>query len=922
MRPLKLTMNAFGPYAGKEIIDFETLGSSGLYLITGDTGAGKTTIFDAITFALYGQPSGGSRSPNMFRSKYADEYAAPGVELVFLYNGERYTVRRILEHPRRKMRGEGSTKADAVIELELPDGRIEKKSEAVTEKITEILGVNRDQFCQIAMIAQGEFRKILLEDTKSRQEQFRKIFRTQIYKTFQEQLRDEAKKIEQERQRQKDNLQIHIRRIACPETDPAAMDAEKAREGELLTESVTELLDKLLEKDGSLLESISAEEAELERQAGELDRLIGKAEEQEKAKKVLETTGKEREAKAAELERRKQDLEREKAGTQETEQKTTELAKIREELQEYEKLDRQKAGIAEGERQHRIRYGQKEKLKAYCLNLREEMENLRGELAALKAAGDYGAALQVEQEKAQNRQEKLNSLQADLILLPSRKAALEEAKAAYLQARKNAEEKRTRAEALRNAFNDEQAGILAGKLMDGMACPVCGSTEHPHKAVKSENSPSEKEVKDAEREARAAQENESGASGKAGAEKSKLETAIESIRKKSLEQFGEYDEFSVGRKTEEELSAACRKLKEIRAQLEEETKKKNRITELDRLIPGREAVLNAKNEELKQAEIAYGQEEERLKAQQEALLQQQGKMRYPDREAAKAAEMALEGEIRERKKRLEDAQKACNGCENSIRELEGRISQAMDQLKEGEVQDPEGKKAERERLREKRTETNEKKAAVGLRISTNRDVLKNIGEASGQLAELDRKWQWTTALSQTANGQLNGKQRIMFETYIQMAFFDRILRKATVHLMQMSGGKYDLVRQERPDANTGQSGLDLDVVDHTNGSRRSVKTLSGGESFIASLSLALGLSEEIQESAGGIRLDTMFVDEGFGSLDEETLQQAMRALLSLTETNRLIGIISHVVELRRSIDRQIVVKKLRDGGSTIDSVVV
>ena len=209
-----------------------------------------------------------------------------------------------------------------------------------------------------------------------------------------------------------------------------------------------------------------------------------------------------------------------------------------------------------------------------------------------------------------------------------------------------------------------------------------------------------------------------------------------------------------------------------------------------------------------------------------------------------------------------------------------------------------------------------------LRISTNKDVLEKIRNASETLAALDRKWQWMTAVSDTANGSLRGKKHLMFETWIQTAFFDRILRRANVHLMQMSGGKYDLKRRENPEDNRGQSGLELDVVDHTNGSTRSVRTLSGGESFIASLSLALGLSEEIQASAGGIRLDTMFVDEGFGSLDEETLQQAMRALNSLSESNRLIGIISHVAELRRQIDRQIVVRKVRDGGSTVEPIVV
>ena len=922
MRPLKLTMNAFGPYAGKEVIDFDAFGPSGLYLITGDTGAGKTTIFDAITFALYGAPSGDSRSPGMFRSKYAGPYAEPKVELEFLYNGEKYTVRRILEHQRQKLKGEGTTKADAAAELELPNGRTEKKSDAVTAKITEILGVNRDQFCQIAMIAQGEFRKILLEDTKSRQEQFRKIFRTQIYRTFQDRLKDETSRISQARQQQKSNMQIHYRQIACPENDPMAPDAEKAWKGELLTENVTELLGRILEKDENLLEEIAGEEKILDEQIGELDRLIGKAGEQEKAKKDLEAAGKEKKEQTGVLDILKQTLEREKEGGPETERKITELGKIRDELPEYDKLDRQRTGIAESERQHRTGADRKEQLKKACVNIQNELESFRNEQAVLKSAGDFGAMLQVEQEKTRIRQEKLDSLNTDLILLRDRRAALEEAQADYLKARKNAEGKRTEADRLRNAFNDEQAGILAEKLTDGKACPVCGSTVHPHKAAKSEHAPDEAQVKAAEREAQAAQKKESEASGNAGAEKSKLEAVLEQIRRKSRDLFGEFDENAVGRQVKEEFHKTETQLKEIRNRLEEERIRKDRIADLEALIPGKDTELNAKKEELKSIEVAYAQEEERLNAQREALSLQQNKLRYPDRKTAEAAAESLEKEIRYRKQRLEKAQNAYSECEKAIRELDGRISQAKDLLKEDEVTDPEEKKAARQILGAKRTDAGSRKTAVSLRISTNRDVLKNIGEASGQLAELDRKWQWMTALSDTANGQLKGKQRIMFETYIQMAFFDRILRRATVHLMQMSGGKYDLVRQERPDTNVGQSGLDLDVLDHTNGTRRSVKTLSGGESFIASLSLALGLSEEIQESAGGIRLDTMYVDEGFGSLDGETLQQAMRALLSLTETNRLIGIISHVAELRRFIDRQIVIKKLRDGGSTIDSVVV
>ena len=199
-------------------------------------------------------------------------------------------------------------------------------------------------------------------------------------------------------------------------------------------------------------------------------------------------------------------------------------------------------------------------------------------------------------------------------------------------------------------------------------------------------------------------------------------------------------------------------------------------------------------------------------------------------------------------------------------------------------------------------------------------MLRQIEKKSAAIADVEKRWMMVGPLADTANGNLSGREKIMLETYVQMAYFDRIIERANTRFMVMSGGQYELKRRREADNNRSQSGLSLDVVDHYNGTERSVKTLSGGESFKASLSLALGLSDEIQASAGGIQLDTMFVDEGFGSLDEESLQQAMRALNGLAEGNRLVGIISHVPELREKIDRQIIVRKDRSGGSRVEVV--
>ena len=922
MRPLKLTMTAFGPYAGTEVIEFDRLGTSGLYLITGDTGAGKTTIFDAIIFALYGETSGQNREPSMMRSKYADECAEPGVELTFLYSGKEYTVRRKMEHLRRKQRGDGFTTAPAEAELILPDGRIEKKERDINSRIAEILGVDRDQFCQIAMIAQGAFQEILLEDTRERREHFREIFRTHIYRDFQERIRAAAQKVDQERNIQTGKVKIHLQQIACPPNDPLELEAEKARGGEMLTEQAAELIGRILEQDSALKETLAGEEKELQKRIDELNRILGKAETQKNARDDREKALKEREGKEQEKTVLEAALKAEKDREPETEEKRGRLTLILNELQEYEDLDRKQAELAQAENGQREKEKEIGDLNDSCMKMKAELEALRLEQTGLRQDGGRGPELLAEQARVQNVQDALTNLKGELDAMPGKRLALTSAQDAYRQAREYAEECRQEAERLRRAFNDGQAGILAESLEEGMPCPVCGSVHHPGKAARPEHTPDEASVKKAEEKAGKAKDKETVASGAAGAEKMKVELAEDSIRKKACELLGDYDPETVGDLLREKLAETAGRARAITDELKAEKARAERLEQLEKLIPEKEGQLNGNSELLNKAMRDFDTEKTRIETERGHLEDRRGKLNYPDGKAATEAAESLKKEIDERKRALEKAQKALDECINALKELDGRISQADKILSEDEVKDPETKLAEKEALIERKTDVARRRGETELRISTNRSAQENISVAAENLAALDRKWQWMTAMSDTANGTLKGKQHVMFETWIQTVFFDRILRRANVHLMQMSGGKYDLKRRETSENNRGQSGLDLDVIDHTNGSIRSVKTLSGGESFIASLSLALGLSEEIQMSAGGIRLDTMFVDEGFGSLDEETLQQAMKALNSLSESNRLIGLISHVAELRRTIDRQIVVKKVRTGGSTVESVVV
>ena len=922
MRPLMLTMCAFGPYAGTETVDFERLGANGLYLITGDTGAGKTTIFDAITFALYGEPSGPNREAAMLRSKYADEFARTRVTLRFLNGEQEYTVERALGCRRPKKRGEGWTEEPPYAELTLPDGSRENRSlQAVTDRVTEILGIGRDQFCQIAMIAQGDFLKILLEDTGKRREHFREIFRTQLYDRFQTALKEAAADLRAQREQQKKSTQLHISRIRCAEDDPLLPEAEKAKRGEMLTEDVAALLKRLTEQDREAQRVIEEEAGANSELLGEANRMIGKAEDRQKARKSREKALAERAEKLEAQTGLRAALAEQEALGQDTERMIAEADRLGEELKEYEALEVQRREflrIAEtqGRRDKEIAL-----LNTACAGLREAAALMKEERKQLQEAARDGAALAQREERVKHERRALLDLKEKLAQLAGMEKRLAEARAAYETERARSSEARARADSLRRAFNDEQAGILAERLAEGEPCPVCGSLTHPHRAVKSESAPDEAAVKKAEEAARAAQERETAAGGKAGELKGVTDNAKGTAVSAAEEILGGWDGAETLRRLNTRLEENGKDLAEASAALAAEKQRANHLAELDGLIPRKEQELEEKAAELAGAREAYQEESGRQEGREKAIKEKAAKLRYPDRAAAEAAKKQLDDGIRERKKAQEDARAALKECDDAIARLNGQIEQAESLLKDGEEIDLEAAQAEKTRLEAQRDRIAARRDETAVRLDVNEGVIRDIDAASEALAALDRQWQWVNALSDTANGNLRG-DRLMFETWIQMAFFDRILHRANVHLMQMSGGKYDLVRREEGLDRRSQSGLDLDVLDHTNGRTRSVKTLSGGESFIASLSLALGLSEEIQASAGGIRLDTMFVDEGFGSLDEDTLQQAMRALNSLSENNRLIGIISHVAELRRSIDRQIVVRKVKTGGSTIDPVTV
>lgn len=917
MRPLKLSISAFGPYARRVELDLEKLGRGGLYLICGDTGAGKTTIFDAITFALYGEPSGQNREASMLRSKYADDDTPTEVELIFESGEKMYTVRRSPKYERKKRRGEGYTVEPASVELHLSDGRVITKTDEADSAIREIIGVDRKQFSQISMIAQGDFLRLLLAETKERQVIFRDIFKTGYYQRLQAELLSETQKLERSRAEFKAGVRQYIGGISCDEEHPSAPEIKKAKLDELPLERTLELLGGLISEDEKTSQKLHSDIAEVNLSIEKLTQRISIAKERLGTADMLAKAKADLSSLAPKAEEFKASYERIAAEFPNEDKKLSEgILAVKAELGVHDELANVMRDIKlleEDIKKHgaeleklQIEVSESEKLHKTCTDERRSIENAGEDRERLLALGrQLGEEL--------SRIEKLGTSARDLEKLSQNLNAKQDE---YLAAYKLFEELTASANAIRKAFFDEQAGIMADSLEEGAPCPVCGSTEHPKKAHKSAHAPSEEEVRSAEQKAAAQLKVANTLSSEAAKLRGEFEESSRAVNKALEEFLGDVPKDGVLPALRELYAAKKREQQAIAQNISDTDKKIARRSELDTLL---ERIL--KEQETQKQSLADAQNLlSTLKAKLESANVRrediQKRLTHPDRSTAERVLSELETNRRNLSERRDAAQKEYFDTRERVTGLTEQISSLEKLLMGAEEVDISALEQECDGLKERRDALSVEEKKVALRLSANESARDNIMKKAGETAELDARWQWLNDLSSTANGDLSGREKIKLETYIQMTFFDRIINRANVHLMRMSGGKYDLKRRETAPDLRSQSGLELDVIDHYNGTERSVKSLSGGESFIASLSLALGLSEEVQMSAGGIRLDTMFVDEGFGSLDDDTLDQAMRALSSLADGNRLVGIISHVGELKNRIDRQIIVKKEKTGGST------
>ena len=1050
MKPIKLVMSAFGPYAAETPIEFTELGDSGLFLITGLTGAGKTTIFDAISFALFGEASGQYRGTSSLRSDFADAMTETYVELIFSHLGKTYTIKRSPQYDRPKQRGTGMVrqKENAILTSE-GEPAVEGVRQ-VNAAVQDLLRISFAQFKQISMIAQGEFYQLLNAKSDERTKILQKIFMTEGYRRMGEILKEKAAKTEA-RSREIERSVIQTFNTVVP--DPQSAYAEKTRQIQTAMKesghayqmdemcSVLELLlkeskdnetvctkemdreeenytkaaevltlaentNKKLDQLATLTEhaeKLQAQEAffltmqeELKKQKDSIFTILPLQNAYVKAKTGVQTA-------KENLQKAEEDLDQKNKALIKAKEQTQKVQPLRTEAQ---KLYAETASMKEKEPQYTMRDDLREKLKKQneVLTVQtKELDTAKLQIAELEkkiedgekqlnTLQDVPVQLSEVRQKVTAIKDKKDTvddlIDKDLTDLKKSETDLQVKQSSYTVSLEKYKQKQAAADRIEEIYHKSIAGILASELQENMPCPVCGAIHHPSPAILGEEHYDEQAVRQARKQADEARRTVDSDASSAGNAKTKLEadtralknalericvqtvsgetvreleTAAEGLQKETEKQLQEAE------KVHRELQKAQKTLETVKKDLESNQKKLQKAKESaetsEKAIHAAEMEITALTASLHSlSDLVYANLAEAQKSRKEKENQASARQKEADDldEALHTAEKhAAEAETVCRKdseslikaqeeendslRKLHEGLHSC-GFDSLDEALVYRIDEAQLQENEDKIAAYEKEKAvNNEMLKNARKETEglvrqdtsalqetrdalfEKVKAVRDRVyalrawSASAEKTKaEIEKAKAEGEEVLREAGRMNRLSDMVNGKLAGKNKITLEQYVQAAGFDSIIAAANHRLRKMSGEQFELCRHEDPNEISGKNALNLDVLDNYTGKKRPVSSLSGGESFKASLSLALGLSDRISSGAGGIRIDTLFIDEGFGTLDETSLRDAIDMLTSLSTNGKLIGIISHRKELEESIPKQIIVSKAKNGqGSSL-----
>jgi len=888
MKPINLIISAFGPYKDKVNIDFNKLGSSGIFLITGDTGAGKTTIFDGISFAIFGETSGSHRETTTLRSKFANNETETYVELLFSHKNKEYTITRNPSYLVPKKRGEGYTTKPSDVTLKYENNIITGVN-TVNEKIIEILSINAKQFKQISMLAQGEFLKILFANSDERKLIFRKIFNTENLDFITNKLQELYKNNKEEVENLKTEFLTNVSNIILKDNiitiDKSSLTNESINEIIRILEQELTINDKDNKEIDILLNKTNLDYKQLENN-------IKKSEENNNRVKEYNLLLQEEtllKNKESEIKTKKDII-----------KKNIEILRIINPIEiNIDKLNKdiivlenkiKNINKSIDDNQHKIELIKDKENKIKELKpLLDNYHNLLSEESKLTETNNHILEISSYYLDKLNLQETYNRI-------------YEEYKKLDLEYKEDDDK-----------YFRNQAGIIASKLQENIPCPVCGSTNHPNIA-KIENNILTKEELDLKKDIVESKQKDLNLVKE---NISSINSKIELINKK-INCSNEEDV----KKLQEEIK---NKLEDIKTSISETINNFNKVYTYiaDKIIDIDSFVLidfindfNKDNNLLKE-EYAKNKNlyKEYLNNLKELNHQQELEQNNLNKSITKLGF-----------KNIDDyhqntlSEDTITSLEEEIKVYENNKTTNITKIKElsklltnKEIIDLTEDLSKLDNLNLELQKLKEEKQNIYSIYDNNLKIKTKLEKTETKLNKHLQKYSIYENLYKLSSGNITGKRKISFEQYVQATYFDMVLHEANVRFNNMTDGRYRLLRKETADSLSTKFALDLDVYDEYNGSKRDVKSLSGGESFKASLSLALGLSDVIQNYSGGINIDAIFIDEGFGSLDAESRELAINTLNILSNGNKLIGIISHVSELKERIDKKIIVSKTKEG---------
>ena len=928
MRPIKLIMSAFGSYSRKVTIDFEKLGENGIYLISGNTGSGKTTIFDAISFALFGKGSGENRdSGKLFRSEYADAKTETYVELEFTCGGKIYRIKRSPEYIRPKLRGEGTTTDPYTAELTLPNGEIYStaKIAEIDEKIKDILGIDREQFSRIVMLPQGSFMKFLLARTQEKGEIFRKIFKTYRFAELQDRLGRLEREYRDSADSERQILRTVVSELQCRKDSiyleklEALKDTvgdEDAKPDDIIG-SVCGLIDDISCEADEKIKEITAKLDTNEKKKLEYTKMQQKHESNNALKKSIAEKQDIVTACDKKLPKLKAALDEAIKEAESCQELYLKSEEIKNQLDDYEKLDAVTSELEKVNKEHDKLKSDGDSIKETIDKNSSELKNCKIRIDALSGCDEEIIHLSVKRSETESLCE--HAVKCEALMSGFRSAEKDLLKEQALFSKLSSEYDKANEEyiQLEKLYDSAIAGILAERLTEGEKCPVCGSREHPSPAVRPESAPTESELETAQNKRDETQENKNRQLEITSKAKQALanihDRLFEETERLNIETDGDTDKLSdmilaEKRRTAEQLDHIKKMISRAENDRKNRTELESKAKSIERSLEENKNSLNDISEQLSgiRDRIIY------LKTVREGIA-----LHYSSKTEAENAIAALLKKKADIETALLKAQTEHSECERLKGEALAFITETKEQLTEPEIDEEKLKTALSETAQTEKELLENKGLYDHIRKSST-EKKKSIEGISKKLLEYGVKYAYTKELADLANGKIRDSEHIKLEVYVQMMYFERMLIRANRYLLGMTGGQYELERTCTEDGRR-KAGLDLNIFDHYTRKSRDVKTLSGGECFKASLALAFGMAEEIRESAGGIRIDTMFIDEGFGSLDSESLDQAINTLyaLSRSDSNRLIGIISHVSDLKNRIEKKLIVEKTVNEGSRV-----